>query len=294
MRRAAPPVELPPPFPPPFREMLAQILRHSGRIRGARRETVRSRHRALVQSGTFAGHRPYAQGDDLRRLDWNAYARTGGLYVKLLEEDERRAATVVVDTSGSMLAGDPPRLCTALRLGAILGGLALVHLDGVHVRAGGCDEAFAGRGTVPGLLEHLERAPVRDEPPDAIADALLAQGAPARVHWISDFAAPAAWLRPLQRLRRAGHRVVGWLPAIADDEAVPVGGLVRVLDPETGEELRIAVDAALGAALRRELLLLRRQQEQVFAAGGAALQRLLVPPGFAAGAWLEAGWSFRR
>jgi uncharacterized protein (DUF58 family) len=283
----------PEPFPPAFRAMLDQVLRRSARIQGARRETARSRHRALVQSGTFVGHRPYASGDDLRRIDWNAYARTGHLYVKLLAEDERRATTIWLDTSESMRAGQPPRLCTALRVAAILGGLALVHLDGVLVHAGG-SETFAGRGSVGPLLEHLRQLPLRQDDPAAAAAALARQQAPGKVHWISDFADPTATERALLVLRRCGFQVVGWLPAIDDDAAVPAAGWTTVVDPETGDEMPLRIDAELAEAMRRELQRLRRQQQQVFSTCGFPLQRARMPAEFEAGRWLEAAWSFRR
>src|SRR5206468_6044605 len=139
-----------------------RILRQGMRIAGGRSEVVRARHRALAQSGTFAGHRGYVHGDDLRRIDWHALARTGNLFVKVLEEDERRATTILLDSSPSMLAGSPPRLVAALRLAAILGGLALVHLDGVHVHAGATDVLLRGRGAVPELLTRLGAPSPRD------------------------------------------------------------------------------------------------------------------------------------
>jgi uncharacterized protein (DUF58 family) len=274
--------------------MLDQILARPLRIAGARREAVRSRRRALAQSGTFVGHRHYETGDDLRRIDWNAYARTGNLYVKLLAEDERRAATVLLDTSPSMLAGTPPRLCTALRLAAILAWLALAHLDGVDVHAG-ATATFAGRAAVPALLEHLRALPVRPRDPRDAAALLLRQRAPGKVHWISDFVDPGATERTLQRLRRGGFDVTGWLPAIADDLGVGALGWRTVVDPETGAELPLRIDEPLAQALARELQVLARQQQQVFAACGFPLQRLSLPADeFAAGRWLEAGWTFRR
>jgi uncharacterized protein (DUF58 family) len=292
VRRAWP--SLPEPFPPEFRAMLDRILRHGMRVRGARRELARSRHRALVQSGTFAGHRPYVAGDDLRRIDWHACARTGQLFVKLLTEDERRATTLLVDTSASMLAGNVPRLCTALRLAAILGGLALVHLDGVLVQTAS-GTAFTGRSNVPVLLDHLRALAPAPVDLDDVARQLARQRAPGKVHWISDFADPAATERTLHRLRRLGFQVTGWLPAIADDLGVPAGGWTRIVDPETGGELRLRVDRELAAAMAHELQLLQRQQQRVFAVAGQALQRVAVPAdSFDAGRWLEAGWSFRR
>lgn len=291
MTRALPP--LPDPFPPAFRTMLEQILQRSGRIVGARREQARSRHRSLVQTGTFVGHRPYVAGDDLRRLDWNAFARTGHLFQKVLSEDERRAVTLWVDASPSMLAGAVPRLVTALRLAAIVGGLALVHLDGVQVQA---EQGawFVGRRAVPLLLEHLASLRPRSIAVEDGAAALVQQRAPGRVHWISDFAEPAAAERALRRLHRHGFRVTGWLPTLPSDTAVVERGWTMVLDPETGSELRVRIDAELAAALAHELHLLQRQQDRVFATGGAVLQRITVPvDDFTAARWLEAGWSCR-
>lgn len=292
MKRALP--APPEPFPAPFRLLLEQILRRIARVASTRMEAVRARRRSLQQSGTFAGHRPYTSGDDLRRIDWNAVARTGSLFVKLLEEDEHRATTILLDSSPSMLAGVPPRWCTALRLAAILGGLGLVQLDGVRVRAGGIDTTFVGRGNVGALLEHLAALPLRGEDPAAAAAALVARGASGRVHWIADFADPAAAEQALRILRRAGCRVVGWLPAIAEDEVVDASGWTVVADPESGAEVTLAVDPALAAAMRHELELLRRQQEAVFARCGMPLRRLRLPTDdFALAAWLEAGWSYR-
>jgi uncharacterized protein (DUF58 family) len=285
---------LPEPFPAAFRAMLDTILSRSARIAGARRETARSRHRSLVQSGTFVGHRPYVVGDDLRRIDWNAYARTGSLFIKLLAEDERRATTLLLDTSPSMCAGTLPRFCTAQRLAAILGGLALMHLDGVDVH-GGQLTSFAGRGAVATMLEHLRALPVRAVDPTAAVAELTRHRAPGKVHWIADFVDPAATERTLHRLRRGGFQVVGWLPTIADDFAVEACGWRTVVDPETGDEVALRIDAELARAMTRELQVLARQQQQVFGACGFPLQRLTLPATeFQAGAWLEAGWSFRR
>ena len=49
----------------------------AGRMKGERRSVRRG------QSVEFADYRNYAAGDDLRQLDWNAYARLEKLFVKL-------------------------------------------------------------------------------------------------------------------------------------------------------------------------------------------------------------------
>lgn len=282
---------MPDPFPAEFRAMLEQVLRHAGKVQGARMQSLRTRNHALQQSGTFQGHRAYAQGDDLRRIDWNAYARTGSLFLKVLAEEEARAATVILDVSASMGVGAPPRWVFAARLGAILCGLSLVHLDAVTLVAGGAME-FAGRRATSAVLDRMASLRLREGHDDP---ELPQRGSPGRVHWISDFVDPTATERALHRLRRAGARVTGWLPTLPEDFGVVASGWRMLCDPETGAQLPVRVDAELAQAMTRELQTLQRQQEQAFARCGFPLQRLTLPgDSFDPAAWMEAGWSFRR
>jgi len=60
----------------------------------------RSPHRG--SSVEFAEYRKYVAGDDTRRLDWKAFARSDRYYIKEFEADTNLRAYFVVDTSGSM------------------------------------------------------------------------------------------------------------------------------------------------------------------------------------------------
>jgi uncharacterized protein (DUF58 family) len=60
----------------------------------------RSPHRG--SSVEFAEYRKYVPGDDTRRLDWKAYARSDRFYIKEFEADTNLRAYFVVDASGSM------------------------------------------------------------------------------------------------------------------------------------------------------------------------------------------------
>ena len=63
----------------------------------------------------FADYRNYAPGDDLRRLDWNLYARLQRPYLKLYEDEEDLALHIVIDASASMdwpLSEDSPNETT--------------------------------------------------------------------------------------------------------------------------------------------------------------------------------------
>ncbi len=62
------------------------------------------RHRSPLRGSSveFAEYRKYVQGDDTRRLDWKAYARSDRYYIKEYEADTNLRAYMFVDSSGSM------------------------------------------------------------------------------------------------------------------------------------------------------------------------------------------------
>jgi uncharacterized protein (DUF58 family) len=73
----------------------------SGQLKGERRSPKRG------QSVEFADYRNYTHGDDLRRVDWNAYARMERLFIKLYQEEEDLTVHILLDASKSMDWGDP-------------------------------------------------------------------------------------------------------------------------------------------------------------------------------------------
>src|SRR5688572_31911956 len=60
----------------------------------------RSRHHGT--SVEFAEHKEYSPGDNIRHLDWRAYARFDRDYIKRFEDESNLRALVLVDASGSM------------------------------------------------------------------------------------------------------------------------------------------------------------------------------------------------
>ncbi len=64
-------------------------------------------HRSTHKGGCceFDEHRAYAQGDDLRLIDWRLYARRDRYYVKRFEDETNLQAWLMVDTSASMKFG---------------------------------------------------------------------------------------------------------------------------------------------------------------------------------------------
>ena len=56
----------------------------------------------LGMSLDFAEHREYMRGDDIRRIDWNAYARLEELVLRLYVAEEDLTVHLLVDRSASM------------------------------------------------------------------------------------------------------------------------------------------------------------------------------------------------
>ena len=53
-------------------------------------------------SQEFVEYRAYAEGDDLRHVDWNVYARTGRCYLKRYRGETNTQLLLLLDTSASM------------------------------------------------------------------------------------------------------------------------------------------------------------------------------------------------
>src|SRR6516165_6200492 len=56
-------------------------------------------------SQEFAEYRAYSQGDDLRHVDWNVFARTDRCYLKRYRGETNSQLLILLDTSASMSYG---------------------------------------------------------------------------------------------------------------------------------------------------------------------------------------------
>jgi len=88
-------------------EVLARIVPLGLRAQRVVEGTMAGLHRSPLHglSVEFADYRDYTPGDDLKRLDWRAYARSNRFYIKRYEEETNFRATLLVDASASMRYG---------------------------------------------------------------------------------------------------------------------------------------------------------------------------------------------
>jgi uncharacterized protein (DUF58 family) len=234
-------------MPPALLDALALAVtqRVAGALPGDRRA-------AGVGAGTeLAQLRPYAFGDDVRRIDEAATARSGEPHVRL-EVPERTLTTwLAVDVSASMAFGTAHRLKADVAEGVALalGRLALRHAGRVGVLTFGAGEPrlLPPRGSKAGVVA-LRRALAdgvgRDgeHDPTALADALARIGRVARqpglVVVVSDFREQHDWARALGSLR-ARHAVLAVEVHDPREATLPPVGRIAIVDPETGKRMEV-------------------------------------------------------
>lgn len=89
--------------------------------------------RTFGSSCEFADYRDYAPGDDITKIDWNAFARFDKLYLKLYLDERQMHTKIYVDASRSMEYGDGKKAEQALRIAATLAYLSLSEMDKVSI-----------------------------------------------------------------------------------------------------------------------------------------------------------------
>ena len=112
-------------------EMLQTVLKNN--IAGLFGGNHKSR--TFGSSCEFADYRNYVAGDDITKIDWNAYARFETLYLKLYLDERQLHTKIYIDVSQSMAFGDGKKAETALQIAATLAYLSVTELDRVSIFA---------------------------------------------------------------------------------------------------------------------------------------------------------------
>ncbi|MDE5667685.1 MAG: DUF58 domain-containing protein [Clostridia bacterium] len=81
----------------------------------------------------FVDYRNYVPGDDITKIDWNAYARFETLYLKLYLDERQLHTKIYIDASQSMAFGDGKKAEMALKVAATLAYLSVTELDRVSI-----------------------------------------------------------------------------------------------------------------------------------------------------------------
>lgn len=114
------------------------------------------------QSIEFNEHKVYTPGDDVRHIDWRAFAKTDRFHVKQFEDETNLTLELLVDHSGSMDYASESRstkLDYARQIAAALSYLALRQADatGLTTFASEVTDELPARSSSSHLLEVLRR-----------------------------------------------------------------------------------------------------------------------------------------
>lgn len=232
-------------------------------------------------SAEFSDFREYMQGDDLRRVDWNVYARLDKLYIREYMEEKAAVVSVLIDTSASMDYGAQSKAELAKDLAAAVSFLALNNMDrlilydmkdmGRGLSVDGGRNAFAkvlrwleklefsgeadmlsavkkmqrrGSGVTVLISDFLHRDMLDDE---------TAEGGQRRRQHAAESRQKGAYEKLLQYLDYCRQRPIV-LHTMAEEELhVTLEGTLNLIDSETGENLRMTVDAKAVDSYERQL-----------------------------------------
>jgi uncharacterized protein (DUF58 family) len=240
------------------------------------------------QAGTsidFQEHRDYQPGDDLQSIDWNIYARSDRLVVKLYREEVNPHLDLVLDGSRSMALAGTAKAEALCRLAGLL-AVAAENAGCTHsvwVNGQGF-QRIANDRNAPSAWAELSLDGVR-----SMAEDLHLAPPGLRRLGLRVLISDLFWLGdPLPMLRHLSDQAAAvWvLQLVAQaDTAAPGLGSLRLVDSETAEELDLFVDATAQQRYQNALSEHRQAWEQACRQCRARLlplvaESVLQPEGF--------------
>jgi uncharacterized protein (DUF58 family) len=239
-------------------EILKRRLEIDARSGGAGERASRRRG----SSAEFNEHRPYEPGDDLRRIDWAAFARSGQPVTKVFRAEEDAVVRIVLDASASLDFGTPSKLDVARRVAAAIGYLALTSGQRAELwvaRVTEAEGAFQrarprrGRGGITALIRDLARVAAGGATDLAAPVRAIVEHAPrpGLVAVVSDFLDPGPVTQALGLSRASGHDLA-LIQILDPTELDPeLEGDLSLVDAETQRTLEVTAD---GTAIEAYLL----------------------------------------
>ncbi|MEZ4272551.1 MAG: DUF58 domain-containing protein [Myxococcota bacterium] len=151
--------------PSPDAELLAEVENLQLLSRQAAQGALAGSHRSLRRGSSieFSEHKVYTPGDDVRHIDWRAFAKTDRFHVKQYEDETNLRVEILLDHSGSMAFTSAESRYTKLAYAKVIAGalsyLALRQGDalGLLTFAAEVSSELPARASSSHLLEVMTR-----------------------------------------------------------------------------------------------------------------------------------------
>ncbi|MCA9545523.1 MAG: DUF58 domain-containing protein [Myxococcales bacterium] len=237
-------------------KLLARLAGLGVKVRQAMEGVLTGQHKSPHHGSSveFAQHREYAPGDEIKHIDWKAYAKSDRFHIKQFEDETNLRTYLCVDTSGSMgyrgARGTESKGRYAAQMAAVLAWLLLRQGDAVGLLTFGERlGAYVPPRARPDHYWHLARTLV-DTPVGGQTDAV---GALERVAEVAarrslvvlltdgfDFNSPGRMAAVARQLRRRNHRVVVFQILDPDEVDFPFKDLTVFEDMEVADDRALA------------------------------------------------------
>lgn len=214
----------------------------------------------------FADFREYFPGDDIRRIDWNVYARFEKYFIKLFTDERQMHNQIYIDCSASMACGKPEKAAAALRVAAAFGYLSVDAMDRVSYKLiKGHELVDLGVKVTNKNSFYRAAQALEDTEFEGEADlekSIVQSGSAGRDDGltiiISDFLTETNWKKAIDFLLY-NRREVMLIQVMSPDELYPdFDGRIHMMDSEAldigdGRNMRMAITKKMMAAYQRAL-----------------------------------------
>lgn len=195
----------------------------------------------------FSDFREYIAGDDIRRIDWNGYARFDRIFVKLFMEEKQADINLFIDKSNSM-GEHEDKLYYAKMLAASIGYISLKNTDRVNMmlfNSQVTDEKtkLVSKNSFFEIVNFLDNIDSNGQTDinNSIMKNISKLSNRGICFIFSDFFSLNGFIEAIKMLRYKKQDVV-LVQILSGEERSPLlNGNIRIIDSETGENIDMEV-----------------------------------------------------
>lgn len=203
-------------------------------------------------SNEFSDYRNYVEGDDIRKVDWNIFARLRQPFIKLFHEEEELHVACIIDNSSSMVFED--KFIRSLQLGLAFGFMGLMGGEQVSIFLANEPKTgeqylkpLRGRGSLKDVVTFMERCSAGGDVPveEAITGLLRYHSGRGIAVVLSDFLTFGDLKSSFNRLFHAGLEIF-CIQVMGPSEIEPdISGDIALIDSESSAKMDISAGTRL-------------------------------------------------